>query len=741
MATTAASSATSTSNIDVNSIVSQLMTVERQPITKLTAKEASYQAKLSAYGTVKGAVSSFQSAVQNLSSASQFQSVKATPSDATVLSASASSIAVAGTYSLEVTSLAQAQKLAAAGQSSSIAAIGAAATSTLTFDFGTITGNTFDATTGKYGTTLTGAVTTNLSTTVTVSSTANLAVGASISGTGIPAGATIASITDATHFTLSAAATASGTVNLQAGATFTSNGNGTKSVTINSSNNSLQGIRDAINAAKIGVTATIVNDGSSAPYRLVLSSDGNGVSNSMKITVSGDAAVSGLLAHDPAGLPAAQNLSQTVTAQNANFKVNGVAVSKASNTVSDVVQGVTLTLSKVTASPVTLTVAQDTASIGSSISGFVKAYNDLAATLKSVSAYDAVSQKGAILQGDATVRSLQSQIRSMLNTPVAGTTGVLTTLTDVGVSFQKDGTLALNQTKLDSVMASNFSDIASLFAAVGKGTDSLVSFNNAIGGSTKPGNYAVNITKIATQGKTVGSTAITTPLTITGGVNDTLNLAVNGISAPVTLTAGTYNTAQALATELQTKINGVAALSGMGVSVAVSENAGKLTITSVNYGSTSSVSVTGGTAQAALGLTTTTPTNGEDVAGSIGGVTATGSGQLLSAISGDALGLSITVNGGALGARGTMNYSNGYAYLLDKWATASLSSSGILASRTDGIGKTITDIGKQRTALEARLVNVEKRYRTQFTALDVALTSMNTTSTYLTQQLNQLSKL
>ncbi|MBU1225119.1 MAG: flagellar filament capping protein FliD [Gammaproteobacteria bacterium] len=658
---------TATSSLDVNSIVSQLMTVERQPITKLAAKEAGYQAKLSAYGSVKGAVAGFQTALQGLNSASKFQTLTATASDTSVFTASATSIAVAGTYSLEVTSLAQAQKLAAAGQTSSSAAIGAGAATTVTFDFGTISGGTLSN--GVYS-----------------------------------------------------------------GATFASNGNGTKSITIDSSNNSLQGIRDAINAAKIGVTATIINDGSGTPYRLTLSSDSNGVSNSMKVSVSGDAALDSLLGHDPAGT---QNLSETVTAQNANLKVNGVAVTKTSNVVTDVVPGVTLTLNKVTSSPATLTVARDTNSISSSIGSFVKAYNDLAGTLKNVSAYDAANQRGAILQGDATVRSLQSQLRGIIGTAVTGTPGNLTTLSSVGVSFQKDGSLAIDQTKLNDAMNNHFDDIASLFASVGKSTDSLVSFNNATS-STKAGNYAVNITQVATQGKTVGSTAIATPLVIVGGSNDTLDLSVNGISASVTLSPGTYNTAQALATELQAKINGVTALSNMGVSVAVSENAGKLTVTSVNYGSTSSVSVSGGTAESALGLGGDTPTAGVDVAGSIGGTTATGSGQLLSAISGDALGLGILVNGGALGDRGVLHYSQGYASTLNTWASAVLGVDSIISSRTDGIGKSIADIGKRRTELETRLINIEKRYRAQFTALDSMLSSMNSTSAYLTQQLANL---
>jgi len=622
--------ATSATNLDVNSIVSQLMTVERQPIAKLNVKEAGYQAKLSAYGSVKGAVSGFQSIVQGLSSASNFQTLKATPSDTTIFSASAASTAVAGTYSLEVTSLAQAQALAATGQTSSTAAISDGVDTVITFDFGTIAigAGSFNSGTGKY-----------------------------------------------------------------TGAGFTSNGNGTTNITIGSSNNSLQGIRDAINAADMGVTATIINDGSGTPYRLSLSSDSLGVSNSMKITTSGgDGTIATLLAHDPAGLPAAQHLSETVTAQNADFEVNGVTVSKTSNTVSDVIPGVTLTLSKETTSPVTLTVARDTATVSSSIASFVKSYNDLATTLKNFSAYDAAKQQGAILLGDSTVRSLQSQLRNMLNTAVTGTSGTLTTLSDVGVSFKKDGTLEVNQTKLNSVMASNFSDIASLFASVGKATDSLVSFNSATS-STKAGSYAVNVTQLATQGKAVGSVdanLVGAPDGTIDATNDTLALSVNGVAASITLTHGTTYTATTLAAELQSKINSVSALSTAGISVAVTQSGGFLTITSAGYGSDSAVDITGGNGAADL-LGTPVETAGVNVAGSIGGVSATGSGQILSVSTGDPQGLSIAVVGGALGARGTLNYSIGYASLLKSWATSSIASDGILTNRTDGIGKTITE--------------------------------------------------
>ena len=224
------------------------MTVEQQPITRLNNQISSYNAKISALGTVQSALASFQSAVQGLNSLT-FNSFSATSSNSAVLSATASSIAKPGNYSLTVSQLAQAQNLVVAGQASATTAIGSGASTTLTFDFGTISGGTL--TNGTY-----------------------------------------------------------------TGASFASNGGATKSVTIDSSNNTLSGIRDAINAANIGVTASIINDGSASPYRLVLTSNTTGVANSMKISVAGDATLSGLLAEDPAGT---QNLSQTSAASERQF--------------------------------------------------------------------------------------------------------------------------------------------------------------------------------------------------------------------------------------------------------------------------------------------------------------------------------------------------------------------------------------------------------------------------------------
>lgn len=665
-----ATSATTSTNIDVNGIVNQLMTVEQQPINKLNAQEASYQAKLSAYGTISGALSNFQNAISILNSAVKTQAQSATSSDTSTLTATAATGAAAGIYGIDITALAQAQRLVAAGQTSQTTAVGSGVSTTLTIDTGTISGGTFNAVTGTY-----------------------------------------------------------------TGAAFASNGNVAKTVTIDSTNNTLQGIRDAINKANVGVTASIINDGSATPYRLVLSSNTTGVANSTKITVAGDATIGTLLSHDPA---ATQNLSQTTTAQNAALKINGIALSKASNTVADAISGVTLNLSKITTTTTNLTIASDNAPVTNAVNGFVKAYNDLDKTLKSVSAYDAVAKRGAILQGDATVRTMQSQLRSIFNSPVSGVSGTLTNLSQVGISFQKNGTLALDSTKFSSALTSSYSNVASLFGAISSSTDTLISFS-ASGSNTKPGIYDINITQLATQGTALGTTAVAASTVITTGVNDTLNLTVNGISASITLPAGTYTPLQ-LATIVQTQINASAGLSPAGITLAASiDTAGMLSVSTNQYGSTTSVTIDSGTSITDLfGAGAITQTAGVDVSGTIGNAAATGSGQLLTSSNGAATGLVIQVQGGALGNRGTVSFSEGYAARLDKLASSLLGSNGLLSSRTNGISSSITDIGNRRTTLQQHLANIEANYRRQFSALDVMLTSMNQTSTYLTQILARI---
>jgi flagellar hook-associated protein 2 len=654
------------SNLDVNSIVSQLMTLESRPLQALDSKEASFQAQLSAFGTLKGGLTSFQSAVQGLNDVNRFQSYKAAIGNSGVATVSAANSAVPGSYALEVTQLAQAQKLVAAGQASTSNAIG---TGTLSFEFGTISSGTFNAATGQY-----------------------------------------------------------------TGASYTADGAGAKTITIGASNNTLSGIRDAINAAKIGVTASIVNDGSGTPFRLALTVTDSGQAKSLRISVSGDAALANLLAHDPA---ATQNLAETATARNAEFKLDGVAITKPKNTVSDAIDGVTLNLLGTNAGSATaVTVTRDSGTIKGSVDTLVKAYNDLNATIRNLSAYNAATKQGTVLQGDVTLITLQSRIRATLGNALTGISGSYNNLSQIGVAFQKDGTLTLDAAKFQAALDASPNDIAALFAATGKPSDAAVSYVSATD-ATKAGTYAINVTQLATQGTQAGSAAAA--LTITAGVNDSFTVNVDDASAMITLTPGSYASAADLAREVQSKVNGAAAIASSGAAVSVTESGGILTLTSARYGSASSVQISSGNALADLLGATPVTTAGVDVQGTINGAAVSGSGRFLTDVSsGAASGLKIEITGGALGDRGKVYFSRGYAATLDKLVQSFIASDGAIAARTDGINASIKTLDNRREEMQRRLQDVETRIRAQFTALDTLISKMNSTSTFLTQQLAKL---
>jgi flagellar hook-associated protein 2 len=386
-------------NLDLSGLLSQLSAEAKKPLAALEVRAASYNAKLSAYGTLQNSLGTLQTASAKLGSLSFFQGVKASSSFTTVLTAAAGATAAAGSYSINVSQLAQSQSLATKGQASATTAIGSGA-GTISIDFGTFSPSVPDPVTG-------------------VPSTPSFAVNASRT----PASIAIPA------------------------------------------NSTLEGIRDAVNAANAGVSARIMNDGSGTPFRLVLVSTQTGAASSMKISATGNAALGTLLNHDPL---APQNLTETLAAKDAKLTVDGMAVTSASNTVSEAIQGMTLTLVKPGDS--TVAVARDTSSITSAINAFVAAYNGLVSTTAKLTSFDPDTQKGSALTGDSTLRNLQVGIRGALNLPQAGgAPGDFTMLSNIGISFQKDGTLAVDATKLQTAVDTNADGVAKLFA--GKAND------------------------------------------------------------------------------------------------------------------------------------------------------------------------------------------------------------------------------------------------------------------------------
>jgi flagellar hook-associated protein 2 len=873
------------SNLDVNSIVSKLLAVESRPLNVLAQKESTFQAKLGGLGILNGAVSTLQGSLSGLSNQSTFQSISATPADSSVLTTSATNQAAAGLFNVNVTQLAQSQTIATAGLTSTTAAIGLGASTTLSFQFGTVSGGSFgfagsnlsasvaangiaDGSLSINGTAIsTGsntnsakelaaainakASTTGVSATaaptltsatlfsnfgdtdvggdgtftlavggVTIASQiaggapvsaasidatlasdaatqaalaaagitftgtatdgtlqfsktdgANLAVTEVVTGTGpitggigkaaleVNTGSTTTttssvtiSSTNASPITVGGnnptnAGLVAGTGGSYIGATYTQDGNASSgSVVIDGTNNSLQGIRDAINKANIGITATIVSDGSASPNRLVFTSTKSGSNSSFRISVGGaapDAAISNLLTYDPAGT---QNLTQSTAAQSTKLTVNGIAVSGTSNTITGAIQGVTLNVAKLGST--NITVARDTGAVKNGINGFVKAYNEFNTSLKSLTSFDPDTKRAGVLLGDSTTQRIQSEIRNQLSKAITGLSGNLTNLGQIGISFQKDGSLLLDSAKLQTAITNNFDDIGALFTSVGKTSDSLVKFTSSTA-ATKPGTFGINLTQLASQGTILGTVDLTQqPVTI--AADTSFSVTLNGTTpvtssaiATVNIAAGSY-TATEFAAALQSAINSVPSFSGLGSSASASINdSGFLEVKSTKFGSVSNISLTSLTGTPVSAFLGDAPSNvdGTDVAGIIGDTEATGSGQFLTGKSGTSSeGVKIEITGGGLGDRGNVIFTQGYAGQLSALASTFIGTKGFITNATEGLNSSVKDIGKSRDAFNAKLGDVEKRLRAQFTALDVTIGRLNTTSAFLTQQLAALSK-
>jgi flagellar hook-associated protein 2 len=256
----------------------------------------------------------------------------------------------------------------------------------------------------------------------------------------------------------STTAIGTGTLNLSmGGAAF--------SVVIDSSNNTLAGIRDAINgaAANTGVRASIINavDGS----RLILSGERTGAANFLNVTQSGGDGGLAQVVYDPPN-PSGMTAVTGAVPQDAIVNIAGFAVHSATNTVESAIDGVTLTLkAQEPGTVVRLTVANDETAVQGKVTEFVNAYNVLAKQIAGLRSYDATSRKAGPLLGDAMLRGIETQLRRIVTSPVAGATSPYNMLSSIGVSFGADGTLALNASKFETAMRAGAAGVAQLFGS------------------------------------------------------------------------------------------------------------------------------------------------------------------------------------------------------------------------------------------------------------------------------------
>ncbi|MEM8816845.1 MAG: flagellar filament capping protein FliD [Pseudomonadota bacterium] len=231
---------------------------------------------------------------------------------------------------------------------------------------------------------------------------------------------------------------------------------------IDADNNTLADIRNAINSAddNPGVSATIVN-AENGSY-LILTGNDTGAENTITLTQSGGDGGLAALEYDPGnGLSA---LTESQAAQDALIRIDGFDVVSSTNTFSGAVEGVTISVESVTTGPETLTVENDDAAVSKIVNEFIEDYNALIDTLNTLTDFNAEAGIGAPLLGDSTIRSIRDQIRREMSTAVNDAGLPFSTLSDVGIEVQLDGKLELDETRLSTVLADDFTRFGQLFS-------------------------------------------------------------------------------------------------------------------------------------------------------------------------------------------------------------------------------------------------------------------------------------
>ncbi len=249
-----------------------------------------------------------------------------------------------------------------------------------------------------------------------------------------------------------------------------------KDITLTSDQTSLTGMRDAINSANAGVSASIIKTGDGA-YRLSLTASKTGEANAVSsVTVTGDDTLQGIVGFDATKTDAENPLTVSVKAQDAELTVNNVAITSSTNTISDALEGITLNLNDVTSGNQTLTITQDTSKASTAISNFVDAYNNLLDQFTSLTKYTAVdvgsdtqdSSNGALV-GDSTLRTIQTQIKSLLTNTASSST--YKTLAQIGItSDPTSGELTLDSDKLKTELAKDPAGVKEMIVGDGKTT-------------------------------------------------------------------------------------------------------------------------------------------------------------------------------------------------------------------------------------------------------------------------------
>lgn len=364
------------SGLDVSSIVTQLVALERKPITALQTSASQIQTQISSFGRLQSALSKVRDAAAKLASSDTWTQRTANSSDTSAVTATVTGSGSPANYIIKPTQLVQAQSNSSPGFLAKTDPVG--------------TGHLF--------------------------------------------------IERGTWFTDTAFGTKPGTAAVD--------------ITIGAADNTLEKVRDKINAADAGVSAAIVWDGSY--YRLTITSKEGGTANGLRITSTDDDGdpvdgngLSRLTYDPPSG---STQMTRNQAATDAVALVNNLEVHANSNIFDEVVDGVSFTIAKDGGGPVALSVAHDSAAMKKVVQDFVSAYNDMNKLARDLTKIDSAnSSNNGALQGDRAAVNLQLQLRGLLGAS-GPSGGAFARLSDIGIGSATDGTLSITDTKLTAAL-------------------------------------------------------------------------------------------------------------------------------------------------------------------------------------------------------------------------------------------------------------------------------------------------
>ena len=754
------------SGLKTDEIIAKVMEYARRPQTRLQEQKAENQLRLAAWQDINTRVLALRTRSESIADLIDFQAMSATSSDSDILTASASTSAAPGTYYFKVTSRAQSHQVSSqAGAYASVNDV----VGTGTVHLALANGTDFDVTLDSANNTLGGlrdainkaykgvqATIINAGTSdspdyrllltsaesgaenrMTVIDTSGL------SGGTAPAFGHVSS--QAAGYTSTDDVVGTGTVHFQ-------RQNGTSfDITLDSGNNTLSGLRDAINNAGQSLQATIKNAGTSASpdYRLEITSTLGGTEN--QLTEIDTSELSGGTA------PTFDEDIPVQTAADATIELGQgagkITVTKNTNTITDLIPGVTLNLLSADASTtVRVDVVRDASAVRKGIEDFVQQYNDLSDAVDDQFEYDTQSGETLPLFGDYQLQNVQSDIIGTLTGRVRGLTSSLNALATIGITQDTTGQLNIDSSMLTSALEDNMAQVGRIFGAGIDSDSSYVSFL-ASTADTKPSGlkgWQVEITQAARRAQVTAGTEMSDPLS----ASETLT--VNGKA--ITLDASM---------DIDDVIDRVNSYSSQTNVMALKTGAdgtgtgNYLTFRRAQYGDAYEVTVISNLSRSAPGATgvgnvavTSADPGGEDelgqgmvgldVAGTINGQAASGNGQLLTlnsrSITNDAKGLSllITATGPLSGVK--VVFTKGVGAALRELLAGMTSTTGTITDAENSINTAITQIDSEIAEWETRLTDQEARLYTQFNALEVQLARLQQQGQYLAAQFSAMNK-